>query len=111
YRRHRYLNYGLLSLANSDMASEPSVFHGHFDDPITIVQAVRCMTGEHACIVFLISCPSFLSLEWTKSFIALASNQFPEAKFIVGGRWVVDGNIQFLKWILPKVDRFIEGIG
>lgn len=110
-RRNRYLNYGLLSLANSDATSPRCVFHGHFDVPEQTALKIAARFEPASPTLFLVSCPSFLSLEWTAEFLRAARAVFPQSKFVLGGRWVVDGNVAELSALFPEVDRFVEGIG
>lgn len=111
FRRQRYLNYGLLSLANSDSVADGAVFHGHFNAPQeTLLEIERsqncCKSAE-----FLISCPSFLALDWAREFVEVAADKFPSAHFVIGGRWVVDGNSDYIRRTLPQIDHVFEGLG
>lgn len=109
-RKNRYLNYGLLSLANSDMAQSGSVYHGHFDLPINTIQTIIQDHPESKDAIFLISCPSYFALDWARDFIALVRQAFPASSIIFGGRWVVDGNVPILRKTIPQVNLFVEGL-
>ena len=109
-RQNRYLNYGLMSLANSDSARNGSVYHGHFDSPDSVFARIVGEQPEPDRAIFLISCPSYFALEWAGRFAALVRQQFPIASIVFGGRWVVDGNVPALKKLIPQVDLFVEGI-
>ena len=104
------MNYGLLSLANAPTVKDGSLFHGHFDTPCaTLDNIVR--TRDVTKAVFLVSCPSFLSLDWAEDFVRLASAQFEKSTFVLGGRWVVDNVANQIAQRLPRADFIFEGIG
>lgn len=109
-RRQRYLNYGLLSVANSPLVPAGSLFHGHFDSPSETLTSVERVVSAKIPSTFFISCPSFLSTAWAAEFIELACARFDNAKFILGGRWVIDGNVNAIRQQMPDVDLIFEGI-
>jgi hypothetical protein len=111
YRRPRYLNYGLLSLAASPDAQPGSVFHGNFDTPSQTLALVARRFPDACDMAFLVSCPSFLSLPWAMDFIEIASSRFPSSKFILGGRWVTNGNSALLRRRMPNLIAVVEGVG
>lgn len=111
-RRHRYLNYGLLSLATvlRRRGVSPVVLHGHFDPPgITLQEAIHLGLRETKHPV-LISLPSFYAVGWTREFIRLAKDECPDLRFILGGRWVVDGRPDLLKALIPEADEVVSGL-
>lgn len=111
-RRHRYLNYGLLSLATilKRRGVDPVVVHGHFDPPGVTVQQALCLGLRETELPVLISLPSFYAVEWTREFICLAKAERPDLRFILGGRWVVDGRPDFLKALIPEADEVVSGL-
>lgn len=111
FRRQRYLNYGLLSLANSEHVEDGSVYHGHFNIPYETLLEIE---QSHNCIdkaIYLISCPSFLALNWARDFVSLVAEKYSSARFIIGGRWVVDGNTDFIRKTIPQIEFVFEGLG
>ncbi len=111
-RQHRYLNYGLLSLASilKRRGFDPLVVHGHFYPPeITVRMAINLGLQETTHPV-LISLPSFYAVDWTREFIRLAKLERPDLRFILGGRWVVDGRPDLLKALIPEADEVISGL-
>lgn len=110
YRKQQYLNYGLLSLACSDQAMPGSVFHGGFEEPKATLQRISSRFDLSADSILFISCPSFLSLGWAISFTEILKQSYSHVKIIAGGRWVVDGRVDYLKSAWMEVDHFVEGI-
>lgn len=111
FKKSRYLNYGLLSLANSDYVHDGSVYHGGFDDPIVTIERILYKIGPEQEVTVLLSCPSYLSLDWALKFVFLLKKRFFNSTIILGGRWVVNGNAKFLMSKLTGVDHFVEGQG
>lgn len=64
-RRHRYRNYGLLSLATilKHRGVNPVVIHGHFDPPEITVQQALFLGLRETELPVLISLPSFYAVE------------------------------------------------
>lgn len=111
-RRHRYLNYGLLSLATvlKRRGAGPVVIHGHFNPPETAVQQALNLGLRETEHPVLISLPSFYAVEWTREFIRLAKEERPSLRFILGGRWVVDGRPDLLKALIPEANDVVSGL-
>lgn len=108
YRKaHRYLNYGLLSLASLLPIRVP-VFHGHFSAPEDFVE---CHKEVASADIVLLSLPSFYAVPWAKRFLIALREINPEVEVHVGGRWVVDHNEAFLKGELPHVAQYHKGLG
>lgn len=110
-RRHRYLNYGFCSLLNSDFVPDGTLVHGGFENPIQVVEMLTETYDPSVETTCLLSCPSFLSLEWASIFLSAFRNTYRKSLIVLGGRWVVDNNIPHLQTLLPEVDRFLPGIG
>lgn len=111
-RRHRYLNYGLLSLATilKRRGVDPVVVHGHFDPPGVTVQQALSLGLRETELPVLISLPSFYAVGWAREFIRLAKAERPGLLFILGGRWVVDGRPDSLKALIPEADEVVSGL-
>jgi len=58
-----------------------------------------------------ISTPSFFSISWANDFIIKIKDLNKDIKIIVGGRWIIDNNIDWMKTKMPNVDYFIKGYG
>lgn len=108
YRKaHRYLNYGLLSLASMLPARVP-VFHGNFSAPEDFAQSHQEVTSAD---IVLLSLPSFYAVPWAKRFLVALKEINLNVEVHVGGRWVVDHNEDFLRQELPHVTRYHRGLG
>ncbi len=108
-----YLNYGLLGLmTNLHRKGYPvQMFQGDY-------KCIDEFIGELADSgvdlknsgIFLLSVPSFLSLEWAIQFAVKIKELDPRHKIIVGGRWVVDKNYDWVKnKFAGSVDSFSLG--
>lgn len=111
-RRHRYLNYGLLSLASvlKRRGMDPVVVHGHFDPPSAALQHAMDLGLGCTRHPVLISLPSFYAVGWTREFIKLAREVCPQLRFLLGGRWVIDGQPHQLKALIPEADEVVAGL-
>ncbi|GJL66424.1 MAG: hypothetical protein NPIRA05_13950 [Nitrospirales bacterium] len=108
YRKaHRYLNYGLLSLASLFPVRVP-VLHGNFVEPERFVEHNQEVTSAD---VILLSLPSFYAVPWAKRFLIALKKVNPRVDIHVGGRWVVDYNEALLKAVFPRVTRYHRGLG
>lgn len=111
-RRHRYLNYGLLSLASvlHRGGYEPVVIHGHFDAPDEVLSIAERRGLVHDTPCVLISLPSYYAVDWAREFMAQCRSRYPVVRLIVGGRWVVGSNPAQLKQQLPDADCIVPGL-
>lgn len=111
-RRHRYLNYGLLSLATilQEEGWGPVVIHGHFLAPEAVLNTAKSQGLTDESTAMLLSIPSFYAVGWSREFMALVKSEFPRIRFIVGGRWVIDDHPERLKTLLPDSDVIVPGL-
>lgn len=112
--KHRYLNYGLLSLAT--ILKEQNIptiqVQGLFESPEQTLQiCINELNFLDSQYPLFLSIPSFYALDWSIEFINLIYQIKPEQKIIVGGRWVVGNTIENLQNILPPVDQIVTGLG
>lgn len=112
--KHRYLNYGLLSLAT--LLKEQNIpaiqVQGLFDTPQQTLQiCINKYDFLNSEYPLFLSIPSFYALEWAQEFIDLIYKIKPEQKIIVGGRWVIGNSIQNIQKVLPPVDHVTTGLG
>lgn len=111
HRKNRYLNYGLLSLATilKNNGFETIQIQGGFDAPNDTFDtsiAEGLMTSDYP---ILISIPSFYAISWVNSFINLIKTALPQKKVIIGGRWVIDGEVTLMKELVPLADIIFPG--
>lgn len=104
---NRYLNYPLLGLATIAVNCDKSakVIHGNYDPPLQIASSIP----KNARYIML-SLPSAYSIPWAKSFTAFVKRSLPGVPIIAGGRWVVDGREDWIKFEVG-VDAAISGMG
>lgn len=96
-----YLNYGLLGLLSNLKAKgyDAVMFQGDYKSIDTIIEEIE-NTGINVTdgdYTFLLSVPSFLSMDWAVAFTERVKTAAPTNKVIVGGRWVLDNNLQWVK--------------
>ena len=110
-RIHNYLNYGLLGLATilKRKGYSPIVYHGKFQEPFDFTNYIINHSNFTPDFPLFISIPSVFAIEWTKEFTEFFKKVFPKTKIIVGGRWVVEQDGQWIKKQLPLVDLVVYG--
>ena len=114
-KRIHYLNYGLLGLATILKDK------GHLN--VVVFQADTYEVNElfdtietsgidisSDCECFLLSIPSYYSISWSQRFCAEVKYRY-NVPVIVGGRWVVDNHVDWVRNKLQYVDTIIEGFG
>lgn len=111
-----YLNYGLLGLGtilNSDYNLDVKIIQGDYKEINEVLLEISKIgiDIENLKMPILISIPSFLAVGWTQNFIKKVKLLNSDIKIIVGGRWVIDNNVEWIKNKLPDVDLFISGLG
>ena len=110
-RKHRYLNYGLLGIASTLGRSgyNPIVIHGLFDTPSTTLNICEQYGIRDTRNPILLSIPSFFALEWARTLSSLIREYYPDKTIIVGGRWVIGNQDQWIKSYLG-VDLVVSGL-
>lgn len=104
-----YLNYGVLGLATqlyNDGYQNVKMFQGDFkkiSDVLEEIEKAGIVIEELETPVF-ISIPSFFAVEWAKEFIYEIKRINTNIKVIVGGRWVVDTNAEWIRKKMPYID-------
>lgn len=111
-QKNMYLNYGLLSLATivSNAGYNPIVFHGNFLSPEKFLQVLISNGLLKTSHPIYMSIPSYYALTWAQELTRLIKQKVKN-RIIVGGRWVIDDNVDKLKRELPHVDEIIKGLG
>ena len=110
----RYLNYGLLGLV--------TMLHDTLGMDVVMAQGDNYFPDEFlerlegrgirmdAIDAVLLSVPSYYSVSWCAEFCRIIKEKYNK-EIIVGGRWVVDNNTEWVKKKLKYVDCIIEGFG
>ncbi len=111
-RRQLYLNYGALSLATilDDSGTDTVLVHGEHEDPADVVRDLLEQGVLPSRLPVMVSIPSFYALPWAQLFCRLVRGADPDARIIVGGRWVVGPDPDWLKAKLPEADLLVPGL-
>ena len=112
-KKNLYLNYGLLGICSllHRNGFQVKQYQGEYLQPRELIDIINC---DFSLVLLktpiLISVISFLSIEWCDEFTKIIKTEYG-LESIVGGKYVVDGNVSWLKNKLPYVDYFAEGDG
>ncbi|EMJ4935768.1 radical SAM protein [Pseudomonas nitroreducens] len=111
-RRQLYLNYGVLSLATilDSMGTSTLVVHGEHGEPADVLAMLLDKGIFPSQLPVMLSIPSFYALPWAQTFCRLVRVADPDARIIVGGRWVVGPDPDWLRAKLPEVDLLVPGL-
>lgn len=112
-RRQLYLNYGALSLATilDRRGIRTTLVHGEHMQPAEVLGKLQEKGIFPSHFPVMLSIPSFYALPWAQAFCSLVRSLDPLVKIIVGGRWVVGPDPEWLKEKLPEANTFISGLG
>ncbi|WEL44504.1 hypothetical protein P0D91_09995 [Pseudomonas sp. CBSPBW29] len=111
-RRQLYLNYGALSLATTldTMGTSTLLVHGEHREPAEVISALLEEGVFPSNFPIMLSIPSYYALPWSQIFCRLVRRSDPGAKIIVGGRWVVGPDPDWLHAKLPEADLLVPGL-
>lgn len=111
-RRQLYLNYGALSLATTldNMGISTLLVHGEHLEPADVLGMLLDNGVFPSRLPIMLSIPSFYALPWAQIFCRLVRNLDPDAKIIVGGRWVVGPDPDWLHAKLPEANLLVPGL-
>ncbi|WP_313166459.1 B12-binding domain-containing radical SAM protein [Massilia oculi] len=111
-RRQLYLNYGALSLATilDSMGTETMLVHGEHTEPVDVLAILLEKGVFPSRLPVMLSIPSFYALPWAQTFCRLVRSVDPDARIIVGGRWVVGPDPEWLHAKLPEANLLIPGL-
>lgn len=110
--RHKYLNFGLLGLCTilkNNYDKDIVMIQGDYDTCDETIKRILGVVDFQDIELFLLSIPSYYSLPWAKDFCKMLQD-VTNAKIIVGGRWVVNKDENWLQQQLPTV-KIIDGFG
>ncbi|SFB24521.1 radical SAM protein [Pseudomonas sp. NFPP24] len=111
-RRQLYLNYGALSLATilDAMGTETLLLHGEHSEPAEVLGVLLDNGVFPSRLPIMLSIPSFYALPWAQTFCRLVRSVDPDARIIVGGRWVVGPDPDWLHAKLPEANLLVPGL-
>jgi radical SAM superfamily enzyme YgiQ (UPF0313 family) len=111
-RRQLYLNYGALSLATIlDATGTATVLvHGEHNEPADVLGMLLDKGVFPSRLPVMLSIPSFYAIPWAQVFCRLVRSVDPEARIIVGGRWVVGPDPDWLHAKLPEANLLVPGL-
>jgi hypothetical protein len=109
-----YLNYGLLGLGSilyDKGYKNVKMFQGDNKGIQEILNEIESVGVDIKSIEYpvFISVPSFFSVSWAIEFINSLKYIKPNMKVILGGRWVIDQNLEWCKKKFTNVDFFSLG--
>lgn len=112
HKKNLYLNYGLLSLASilKKQGFDPLVIHGHFESPERVLKTCIEKGLDNSNVPVLISIPSFYAVSWVIEFIKELKLLMRQKKVILGGRWVIDDQIEQSQELIQDADYIIPGL-
>lgn len=113
-KRITYLNYGLLGLVTmlkEHLSMDIAMFQADARSPKELLDCIeRESVALNDCDHMLLSIPSFYSVSWCHEFCKTVKANY-DIKIIAGGRWVVDGNLPWLREKIGNIDEYVEGFG
>ncbi|MTV41905.1 B12-binding domain-containing radical SAM protein [Duganella radicis] len=111
-RRQLYLNYGALSLATilDSRGTETLLVHGEHSEPAEVLTMLLEKGVFPSRLPVMLSIPSFYALPWAQTFCRLVRSVDPEARIVVGGRWVVGPDPDWLHAKLPEANVLVPGL-
>lgn len=111
-RRQLYLNYGALSLATKLQLAgyDVSLIHGEHRKPEEVFYQLLESGRFPSVYPLMLSIPSFYALPWAQAFCHLAKTLAPKSRIVVGGRWVVGPDPNWLKGLIPEADVLAPGL-
>lgn len=103
-----YLNYGMLGLATNlhKKGYNVKMYQGDYNSVDTTLSKIGDTVDTNYPI--FLSVPSFLALSWAEEFVKKAKKIY-NTKIVLGGRWTIDNNLEWIKNKLPDVDFFSLG--
>lgn len=112
-RRQLYLNYGALTLATllEHHGYSTRLIHGEHDAPADFLEKLYEQGLLPSKFPIMLSMPSFYALAWARNFCVLAKQRDPNCRIVVGGRWVVGPDPDWLQTKIPDADLMVPGLG
>lgn len=109
-----YLNYGLLGLGSilyDKGYTEVKMFQGDNKSIEGFFCEIECTNVDIKALSYpvFVSIPSFFAVSWALEFIETLKLKKPSVKVILGGRWVLDQNLDWCRNTFKLVDFFSIG--
>lgn len=109
-----YLNYGLLGLGSilyDKGYTEVKMFQGDNKSIVDMFCEIESTNIDIKSLRYpvFVSIPSFFAVSWALEFIETLKLKKPGAKVILGGRWVLDQNLEWCRNKFKQVDFFSIG--
>lgn len=109
-----YLNYGLLGLGSvlfEKGYTHVNMFQGDSKTIQEILSEIKIAGVDIKKLKYpvFVSIPSFFAISWALEFISEIKIENPSIKVILGGRWVLDKNLDWCKEKFKEVDYFSKG--
>jgi radical SAM superfamily enzyme YgiQ (UPF0313 family) len=110
-RKHRYLNYGLLTIGTIlyELGHNVRLLHGGFLCPEKLAQSLLNEGSIGPNYPIFLSLPSNYAIPWARRFTATIKGACPQAKIIIGGRWVVADDGPWIRQRVPGTDLVVYG--
>jgi len=110
-KKHCYVNYGILRLASVlyESGVDAVVVQGLFRSPEEIISRLISLGYGGSEYPLLLSVPTFFAVPWAIEFCRLLKALNPNQRIFVGGRWVVNGRVDWVYSQIPEVDLVICG--
>jgi hypothetical protein len=110
-RKHRYLNYGLLTLATllHQQGYPVRLFHGGFVSPEVLADELLAEYPDCGGFPLFLSLPSYFAIGWAQRFSRRIRSLCPDVQIIVGGRWVVGEDGAWIRSRLPETNLVVYG--
>lgn len=111
-RRQQYLNYGALTLATILNKSGYAVklVHGGHTKPSEFINQLKDKGYLDSIYPIMVSVTSFYALTWVQLFTKELKHYLPNCRIILGGRWVIGEDSDWLAKKLPFVDLIVPGL-
>lgn len=109
-----YLNYGLLGLVTmlrERAGLDVRMWQGNLEEPEDVLARIAAQGyGPEGCGEILLSVPSFYHVPWAAAFCRLAK-EAGYGRILLGGRWAVDPDPEWIRWKIPHADEILCGFG
>lgn len=112
-KRQKYLNFGALNLASiiNHFGEDIVYYNPTYEPPNEYVNFIFSKIDISQVAIIFLSIPSFFSLEWAQIFCNNVLEHNHQIRIIIGGKWVLEPNINWIKSKFPQTIEFAEDEG